>query len=70
MKCPCSGEMQSGKLAVHGTVLGFLAFGLSRQHCWWQPGGDYWQGVELVHSGGSREAHRCEKCRIVILPNC
>lgn len=70
MKCPqCFGEMQPGKLAVHGTFIGFLFVGWSYQHCWWQPAGDSGQEVEFVSSNGSRVAHRCEKCRMVLVPD-
>lgn len=37
MKCPtCTAEMDQGKAYVRGTALGFLAVGLSHQHCWFE----------------------------------
>jgi hypothetical protein len=61
--------MVQGAIAVHGTFLGFLAFGWSYQHCWWQPGGDWGSEVKVVHSGARREAFRCNKCRMMIVPD-
>jgi len=70
MKCPqCAEEMTRGAIAVHGTFWGFLAFGLSYQHCWWQPGGEYTKGEKIVPSGTMRDAFRCGKCRLLIVPD-
>lgn len=70
MKCAqCGEDMARGAIAVHGTFWGFLLAGWSIQHCWWQPGGDYMQGVKIVPSGGKRDAFRCGKCRLLIVPD-
>jgi hypothetical protein len=59
--------MVRGAIAVHGTFWGFLFAGWSIQHCWWQPGGDYSKGEQIVPSGGKRDAFRCGKCRLLIV---
>jgi hypothetical protein len=61
--------MTGGKLAVHGTFWGFLAYGWSYQPCWWQPGGDRAKEEKVIPAGGERSAYRCVACRMIIIPD-
>ena len=61
MECPiCKFEMESGHASVHGTLIGVLLFGMSREHLWFQ--GDQskhrllkskmaWQHLTVVSAG-------------------
>ncbi len=70
MKCPkCSEDMIQGAIAVHGTFLGWFLPRYSSEHCWWEPGCDYMSGVKIVPGGGEREAFRCDRCRMLIVPD-
>ena len=67
MKCPyCDGEMVEGTASVRGTLLGFLAIGLSYQHLWFRPadgGGD----EIVIRSAGKRAGHQCTQCGAVTI---
>jgi hypothetical protein len=70
MNCPkCDANTTPGFLAVHGTVWGWFFVGQSWQYCWWQPDYDPKQEVELIAPGGSRCAYKCEKCRMIVIPD-
>ncbi len=67
MKCPvCQVEMEKGTARVHGTVVGFILFGFSYQHLWFE------------HSSGNEErilasneqcpGYRCPECLAVFIP--
>ena len=50
MKRPeCSSEMEEGEAYIRSTVLGFLFFGFSAQHCWFKPSGSGKEQV-IVHN--------------------
>jgi len=65
INCPnCGTPMVAGTAYVRGTVLGFLAFGRSYQHLWFQ---SETSKEKIVESGGDRPAHRCPKCGAVTI---
>ena len=50
MECPiCKFEMESGHASVHGTLIGVLLFGMSREHLWFQ--GDQSKHLTVVSAG-------------------
>ena len=59
----CDGETEPGSVSVHGTLLGFLFYGLSLQHCWFKGRDDKEQVV--LGSRGSRLGFRCKACGFV-----
>ena len=66
MKCPnCNVEMIQGVAEVHGTALGFLAFGMSLQHLWFKTPNK--KNIKIIESGGFRSAWRCETCNSILI---
>ena len=53
--------MVEGQALVRGTFLGFLVFGLSRQHLWFRRDDRSTKEV-VIESGDSRAGHQCPKC--------
>lgn len=78
MNCPlCQTPMDAGNLTIRGTGVGFLFFGLSYQHCWFEPLNGPSQvvvsnklGARATHPscGAFREAFHCSKCLTLIAP--
>ena len=65
-KCPyCNVEMIQGVAEVHGTALGFLVFGISRQHLWFKTPKK--TNIKIIESGGSRTAWHCEGCNSTLI---
>jgi len=67
-RCPrCGGtSLETGDARVHGTLPGFLVFGLSLQHLWFRPDGGGRE--ELVQrSLARRSAILCRDCGTLIL---
>ncbi|MCT4644600.1 MAG: PF20097 family protein [Carboxylicivirga sp.] len=65
LECPyCKGKLETGQ-AIHGTVGGFLLFGLSYQNLYFKPESE--KEIKILGSNGSTSALRCEDCGIVIL---
>jgi len=59
--------MHAGVAEVRGTFWGFVFYGWSHQHLWFQPvGGD--KRMKIVGSGEASAAHRCEACGAVAIP--
>lgn len=67
MNCPlCNAKMANGYASLHGTLRGFLLFGLSREHLWFQNG----EKEELVlKSKAGSDAFRCNECGTLVLPD-
>lgn len=67
--CPdCGGPLEKGLATVHGTLLGFLAFGLSHQHLWFQPADRPRSAEQVVLASGSfAPASRCGNCGLVAI---
>ena len=66
LNCPyCDGTLESGEAKNHGTVTGFLLFGFSHQNLYFKTE----SGVEseILGSGMSTPAMKCDKCGVVIL---
>ncbi|MFK5924851.1 MAG: PF20097 family protein [Verrucomicrobiota bacterium] len=65
MKCPrCKNDMAKGEAAVHGTLGGFMLFGLSHQHLWFFKG----HKDELVlPSNQEAAAYRCADCKLTVI---
>jgi len=78
MDCPfCNTQMEPGNLTVRGTGCGLLLFGLSYQHCWFDPEEGQAElfvsnkiGRMATHPscGSYREASRCPECYTVVAP--
>jgi hypothetical protein len=67
MKCPyCDGEMVEGTAQVRGTLLGFLAVGLSHQHLWFRPVDGSGDEI-IIRSAGQRAGHQCPQCGAVAI---
>lgn len=65
-ECPiCGKDMEAGKVTLHGTLLGYLLFGLSYQHCWFKPAQGNPKGNVIVPWLSNRVACRCESCGFV-----
>ncbi len=61
MRCPyCNKRMVKGVVAVHGTILGLVIYGLSRQDLWFHSDGN--QKEKILESGAKRYAWRCASC--------
>lgn len=66
MNCPyCQGEMAPGTASVKGTLIGFLIFGLSEQHLWFQR--DDSPKQRIIASNDERPGHQCTKCGAVVI---
>lgn len=66
MKCPyCEGEMAAGTALVRGTLVGFLLFGISEQHLWFQR--DDLPKQRIIESGEESPGHQCTKCGAVLI---
>ena len=66
MNCSnCNKSMVHGVAEVHGTALGFLVFGWSRQQLWFKAA--HRKNIEVLHSGGSSAAWRCDACDITAI---
>jgi len=62
--CPlCGGETERGSVSVHGTILGFLFYGLSLQHCWFE--GPVGKQEIVLGSRTRRPGFRCRACGFV-----
>jgi hypothetical protein len=60
--------MVDGKVAVRGTMPGFLFFGLSWQHLWWTDrDGTRASRRRLITSGGTAPAAACRVCGLVAI---
>ena len=57
--------MTKGIAEVHGTALGFLIFGLSRQHLWFK--NSVRKKEKVIESGGYRTAWRCDSCKCTVI---
>src|SRR5262245_32491262 len=65
-RCPtCGGEAESGHLEIHGTFLGFLAFGFSYEHCWFVP--KHGEEEIALKSAGIRKGFRCSRCGTIVM---
>jgi len=73
MNCPtCNIEMTDGTVTVRGTLLGFLAVGMSHQNLYFnrlkpKNVGDS-ASKKIVGSGNIHAAYHCEECGLVAIP--
>jgi hypothetical protein len=66
-RCPiCEGELEQGTVRVHGTLLGFLFFGLSYQRCWFRSSATGKEDL-AVHWSKSHAACRCRACGLLMV---
>lgn len=66
--CPvCGAKLESGKIQMHGGVLGFLFGGFQRPDCWFVPD-IYGEERKVLRSYSSRPALSCVKCCTTIIP--
>ena len=67
MECPiCKFEMERGHASVHGTLIGVLLFGMSREHLWFQ--GDQSKHRLLKSKNGLAASH-CSECGTLVMPD-
>jgi hypothetical protein len=57
--------MIKGIAEVHGTALGFMTFGSSRQHLWFK--NPMRNREKVIESGGYRTAWRCDTCKCTVI---
>jgi hypothetical protein len=57
--------MTKGIAEVHGTALGFLVFGISRQHLWFKA--PHEKNIRIIESGGYRSAWHCDNCNSTLI---
>ncbi len=68
MTCPeCGRAMTEGNARVKGTPLGFLFFGFSWQHLWFEPLDRTQRRRKVIESGKARRAHECPGCGAVLI---
>ena len=61
MKCGKCGEtMIPGRLVISGTLGGFLFFGLSYKHLYFEDA--EWGRTKVLDNSGIRQAYRCGAC--------
>lgn len=66
LKCPyCDGTLISGEARIHGTITGFLLVGLSHQNLYFKS--ELGEETEVLGSGESTPAMKCNKCGVVTL---
>ncbi len=66
MNCPrCDNKLAEGTATVQGTFIGFLLFGLSHQHLWFNDRGG--EKRKIVASNETVTAFRCKGCGLVVL---
>lgn len=61
----CNGNLKKGNARIHGTIGGFLIFGLSHENLYFKA--DDEKEIKILGSGGTTPALRCTNCGIVIL---
>ena len=72
MNCPnCGAELIAGEATVRGTILGFLAVGLSHQHLFFKQS-DTSNGTrsykkKVLPSGNITRADHCGKCGLTVI---
>jgi len=66
LKCPyCNGKLINGQVNIHGTVGGFLLYGLSYENLYFKSESE--KEIKILGSNNSTPSLRCEDCEIVIL---
>jgi vacuolar-type H+-ATPase subunit F/Vma7 len=66
LKCPyCNGKLKNGQVSIHGTVGGFLLFGLSYENLYFKSESE--SEIKVLSSNNTTPSLRCEDCGIVIL---
>jgi hypothetical protein len=66
-KCPiCNNLMTAGKASIHGTICGFIVFGFSHQHLWFEPSDGGFKEKMVLDSNGSTISAYCEKCKLLL----
>lgn len=66
LKCHyCDGTLESGEARIHGTITGFLLFGFSHQNLYFKT--ESGEESEVLGSGMSTPAMKCDKCGVFIL---
>jgi hypothetical protein len=62
--CPACGiPMTPGSATIHGTLVGFLFFGMSSQHLYFQDE----QGETRIMRSNGAPAYRCRECGTVVI---
>lgn len=66
LNCPyCDGKLKSGQARVHGTLGGFLIYGISHQNLYFKD--ESGKEIKILASGKSTPSMRCDQCGIVTL---
>jgi DNA-directed RNA polymerase subunit RPC12/RpoP len=66
LNCPyCNGKLKKGKASIHGTVGGFLLYGLSHENLYFKSESE--MEIEVLGSNNTTPSMLCEDCGIVIL---
>lgn len=58
--------MEAGTVVVRGTVWGWIVFGFSYKHCWFQPD-DGTNSEMVIPNHASRRAMCCRSCQTVVI---
>ncbi|WP_289056275.1 PF20097 family protein [Carboxylicivirga marina] len=66
LECPyCKGKLKTGQVNIHGTLGGFLVFGLSYQNLYFKTESE--KEIKILGSNDVTPALRCGSCGIVVL---
>ena len=67
--CPeCTTEMEAGSIKIHGSLGGFLLFGLSEQQLYFKRQGQK-KEIRILEDHNTREGFRCPNCRTIVVKN-
>lgn len=66
LECPyCKEKLKNGYVSIHGTLGGFLLFGLSHQNLYFKTESE--KEIKILNSNVTTPSMRCENCGVVIL---
>jgi hypothetical protein len=67
MECPdCSQSMDFGSFKIHGSIGGFLIFGLSEEQLYFQKEGEK-KEKRILEDNNTRPGFRCPNCKTIIV---
>ncbi len=65
MICPlCKLEMEPGEVFLRSTFAGFLFFGWSYKHCYFEPSNSN-AAIKALDNSERKPAHHCGKCGMI-----
>ena len=70
MNCPeCNAEMEHGRVYLQGTVGGFLFFGMSYKHCFFDSleKDSKIQHIKIVDNSEDEISFHCSKCGVTVI---